>query len=105
MKVGKNVTTPAVGDHVAGFVQGGRDKDRGAFAEYVKTADDLLWKVPKNTLTHEEAATMGCGYWTAVQALFHPTRLGLAELPNKTDKEEWVLVWGGSGASMWFVLA
>lgn len=35
-------------------------------------------------------------FWTAVQALFHPTRLGLVEPPNKVDKEEWVLVYGGS---------
>ena len=105
MRVGKNVTTPAVGDHVAGFVQGGRDKDRGAFAEYVKAAGDLCWKVPKGTISHEEAATMGCGYWTAAQALFHPTRLGLVEPPNKTDKEEWVLVYGGSGASIWLILS
>ena len=36
-------------------------------------------------------------FWTAVQALFHPTRLGLVEPPTKVDKEEWVLVYGGSG--------
>lgn len=49
-----------VGDHVAGFVQGGTYQDRGAFAEYVKTPADLVWRVPTGTLTHEEAATMGC---------------------------------------------
>ena len=36
-------------------------------------------------------------FWTAIQALFHPTRLGLVEPPNKVEKEEWVLVYGGSG--------
>lgn len=49
-----------LGDHVAGFVQGGTYRDRGAFAEYVKTPADLVWRVPTGTLTHEEAATMGC---------------------------------------------
>lgn len=35
-------------------------------------------------------------FWTAAQALFHPTRLGLVEPPNKVEKEEWVFVYGGS---------
>ena len=100
VKVGKNVTTPATGDHVAGFVHGNTYKDCGAFAEYLKTDGDLCWKVPEGTFTHEKASTLGCGYWTAVQALFHPKRLGLVEPPNKTDKADWVLVWGGSGASI-----
>ena len=60
VKLGENVTSLAVGDHVAGFVQGGTYEDRGGFAEYVKTSGDLAWKVPEGTLTHEEAATMGC---------------------------------------------
>ncbi|CCL98245.1 uncharacterized protein FIBRA_00239 [Fibroporia radiculosa] len=96
--IGKYVTTPSVGDHVAGFVQGGTYKDRGAFAEYVKTDADLAWKVPSGTLSHEEAATMGCAFWTAVQGLFHPTRLGLVEPPSKVSKEEWVFVYGGSSS-------
>ncbi len=59
-QVGKNVSNPSVGDHVAGFVQGGTYTDRGAYAEYVKTPAELVWKVPDQTLSHEEAATMGC---------------------------------------------
>ena len=104
VKVGKNVTTPTTGDHVAGFVHGSTYRDRGAFAEYVKTDGVLCWKVPEGTLSHEEAATMGCGYWTAVQALFHPKRLGLVEPPNMTDKEEWVMVNGGSGESILVII-
>ena len=60
VKAGKNVTSPAIGDHVAGFVHGGNYEGHGGFAEYVKTQGDLLWKVPEGTLTHEDAATMGC---------------------------------------------
>lgn len=60
VKTGKNVSTLSVGDHVAGFVQGGTYKDRGAYAEYVKTPAELAWKVPQGTISHEEAATMGC---------------------------------------------
>ena len=54
-------TTLAIGDHVAGFTHGGTYKDRGAYAEYVKATYDLCWKVPEGTLSHEQAATMGCG--------------------------------------------
>ena len=62
VKAGKNVTSPAVGDHVAGFVMGSTFPDRGAYAEYVKTPAELAWIVPEGTLTHEEAATLGCAY-------------------------------------------
>ena len=61
-KVGKNVTSPKVGDHVAAFVHGAAFADEGAFAEYVKTPADLVWRVPDNTLSHEEASTLGCAY-------------------------------------------
>lgn len=60
VQVGKNVTALEIGDHVAGFTQGGTYTDRGAFAEYLKTPADLAWKVPPGTLSHEEAATLGC---------------------------------------------
>ncbi|KAH9938113.1 chaperonin 10-like protein [Fomitopsis serialis] len=86
-----------VGDHVAGFTQGGTYKDRGAYAEYVKATYDLCWKVPEGTISHEQAATMGCAYWTAVQCLFHPTRLGLVEPPSSA-KDEYVFVYGGSSS-------
>ena len=59
VQTGKRVNTLAIGDHVAGFVQGGTYKDRGAYAQYVKTAAELAWKVPEN-ISHEEAATLGC---------------------------------------------
>ena len=54
--------TVRVGDHVAGFVMGSTFPDRGAYAEYVKTPAELAWIVPEGTLTHEEAATLGCAY-------------------------------------------
>ncbi|PSR78310.1 hypothetical protein PHLCEN_2v7432 [Hermanssonia centrifuga] len=104
VETGKSVTSLSVGDHVAGFVQGGTYTDRGAYAEYVKTPAELAWKVPDGTLSHEEAATMGCGFWTAVQALFHPTRLALVEPPAKVDKDEWILIYGGSGSVGMFAI-
>lgn len=36
-------------------------------------------------------------FYTAVQALFHPMRRALVEPPAKVGKDEWVLVYGGSG--------
>lgn len=60
-QVGKSVTSIKAGEHVAGFTQGGTYTDGGAFAEYVRTPADLVWPVPKGTLSHEEAATLGCG--------------------------------------------
>ncbi|TFY63725.1 hypothetical protein EVJ58_g3092 [Rhodofomes roseus] len=93
---GKNVTSPRVGDHVAGFVQGGTFTDYGAYAEYVRTPAELSWVVPEGTVNHEEAAALGCAFWTAVQALYNPTRLGLVEPPSRVEAEQWVFVYGGS---------
>ncbi|KAI0823565.1 GroES-like protein [Trametes gibbosa] len=98
VKIGKNVVMPRVGEHVAGFVHGAAFFDEGAFAEYVKTPANLVWTVPENTLTHDEAATFGCAFWTAAQALFHPTRLSLIEPPAKAPGNEWIFVYGGSTA-------
>ncbi|KAF7789409.1 hypothetical protein EIP86_000353 [Pleurotus ostreatoroseus] len=95
---GKDVTTLEIGDHVAGFVQGGTYTDRGAYAEYVKTTADLAWKIPAGTVSDEEAATYGCAFYTSAQALFHPTRLGLVEPPAKVEHEEWILIYGGSSS-------
>ncbi|KAH9932578.1 GroES-like protein [Fomitopsis serialis] len=95
---GSNVTHLKLGTHVAGFVKGGALPDSGAYAEYVKTPGELVWPVPEGTLGFAEAATLGFVLILAVQALYHPTRLALAELPSKLQQgsEEWVFVYGGS---------
>ncbi|OBZ73980.1 Protein TOXD [Grifola frondosa] len=98
VQVGQNISFPPVGAHVAGFVQGGTFTDSGAYAEYVRTRADLVWAVPDGTLSHEQAATMGCAFWTAAQALYHSSRLGLAEPPLITNGEDWVLIYGGSSS-------
>ncbi|EMD39360.1 hypothetical protein CERSUDRAFT_112991 [Gelatoporia subvermispora B] len=95
---GKNVTSPKVGDHVAGFTQGGTFTDGGAYAEYVRIPADLSWVVPEGSISHEEAATLGCAFWTAAQALYHPTRLGLVEPPEKVNEEHWIFIYGGSSS-------
>ena len=35
---------------------------RGAFAEYVKTFSDLVWKIPEGTFSFEQAAATGSPY-------------------------------------------
>ncbi|KAI0807655.1 GroES-like protein [Fomes fomentarius] len=109
----KDLPVPSVGDHDVliktvsiaqnptdwkRFVHGSAFSDEGAFAEFVKTPADLVWVVPDNTFSHDEAATLGCAFWTAVQALCHPTRLGLVEPPAKASGDEWIFVYGGSSA-------
>ncbi|EPS98758.1 hypothetical protein FOMPIDRAFT_1017471 [Fomitopsis schrenkii] len=80
---------------------GGTYTDRGAFAEYVKAPYDLCFRVPEGTFSHEEAATVttSCGYWTAVQSIFHPsTRLGLIEAPTTVEDDQYIFIYGGSSS-------
>ncbi|KAI0748415.1 GroES-like protein [Daedaleopsis nitida] len=98
VRTGKNVSSPEVGQHVAGFVMGATFADSGAYAQYVRTPAELAWAVPKGTFSHEEAATLGCAFWTAVQGLYHPTRLALVEPPQIVSGEEWVYIHGGSSS-------
>jgi NADPH:quinone reductase-like Zn-dependent oxidoreductase len=58
-----------IDDRVAGFVQGGIDKDRGSFAEYIKVEGDLVWRIPGG-ISDEEASTYGISAVTAMQALY-----------------------------------
>ncbi|KAL4247135.1 zinc-containing alcohol dehydrogenase family protein [Abortiporus biennis] len=98
VKIGKNVTNVTVGDNVAGFVHGGIKSDQGAFAQYVKAVDELVWKIPDGSITFEEAASLGCSFWTGVQSLFHPERLGLVEPPKKVIGDHWIFINGGSSS-------
>lgn len=60
VKVGQSILGLKIRDHVAGFVHGSTFDDEGAFAEYLKTPADLVWVVPEDTLTHDQAATFCC---------------------------------------------
>jgi NADPH:quinone reductase-like Zn-dependent oxidoreductase len=66
----------AVGDRVAGFLQGACSaNDRpGAFAEYLVVPWDLVWRVPDH-FKLEEAASVSLCALTAAQALFDRLRL------------------------------
>ncbi|KAH9941955.1 GroES-like protein [Amylocystis lapponica] len=96
--IGKNVASRKIGDHAAGLVLGGTYTDYGAYAEYISTPAELSWVVPANTISHEQAASLGCAFWTSVQAFYHPAHLGLVEPPAKIGTEEWVFVYGGSSS-------
>ena len=96
VKLGSDsITHLKVGDNVAAFVHGGKDKDRGAFAEYVKADSDLVWKFSTDAVSFEGASTMNCALWTVIQAFYH--RMGLNE-PVRATGDEWVLVYGGSSS-------
>ncbi len=63
VETGKNVTGgPKVGDHVAGIAHACAYPDKGAYAEYVKADSELVWVVPENTFSHEQAAAYGAAY-------------------------------------------
>ncbi|OKL57753.1 hypothetical protein UA08_07101 [Talaromyces atroroseus] len=89
------------GDRVCGFVNGvnGSYAEDGAFAEYIIAKEFTTIKIP-DTLTFEEAATLGCGVTTVGQGLFEKDYgLGLA-LPSEPIKEpEFLLIYGGSTAT------
>ena len=61
VQVGKAVSHPAVGAHVAGYMHAAAaHPDEGSFAEYVKAPADLVFVVPEGTFSYEESATLGC---------------------------------------------
>ncbi|CAE6477090.1 unnamed protein product [Rhizoctonia solani] len=95
VKLGSDsISRVKIGDTVGAFVHGGNYKDRGAFAQYVKADSDLVWKFSPSTLSFEEAATMNCALWTSIQAFYH--RMGLDGPFSASQKNEWVLIYGGS---------
>jgi len=70
-KLGKNVTEWAVGDKVAGLLQGATSGNSrpGGFAEYAILESDLVIRIPSG-ISFDEAATFPLCSLTAAQALF-----------------------------------
>ncbi|QLI69613.1 Trans-enoyl reductase FSL5 [Metarhizium brunneum] len=88
-----------IGDRVCGAVQGLNPlaPDVGAYAEYVGASDVAVIKVPES-MSMEEAASLGTGIGTMGMALFHTLQVpGYPTGPAATPKV--VLVYGGSTAS------
>ncbi|KAF8596207.1 GroES-like protein [Ceratobasidium sp. AG-I] len=95
VKLGSDsVTRLKVGDTVSAFVHGGNYPDRGAFAEYVQADSELVWKFSTDALSFEQAATMNCTFWTAIQAMY--LGMHLREPSSHSKEEEWLLIYGGS---------
>ncbi|MCJ1312101.1 hypothetical protein MMC25_005775 [Agyrium rufum] len=89
-----SASTLKAGDRVAGFLQGACSVNErpGAFAEYLCSPWDLVWKVKDSMKPQEAAAISLCGL-TAAQALFY--RMGLqapfswqGEFPADTSQKE-----------------
>ncbi|KAG8966253.1 hypothetical protein FRC03_012264 [Tulasnella sp. 419] len=98
VEIGKNVahTGLQVGDAVAGFIRGGfDDSNNGSFQEYVKAFPEMVWKVPKDILSYEDAAAMGgIALSTAVYGLYHKLDL---PTPWEPAKEPFpIVIWSGA---------
>ncbi|CAF3684653.1 unnamed protein product [Rotaria sp. Silwood1] len=82
------------GEHVAGCVHGGLDREfgiRGAYSEYVVQEASLVFRYP-STISPESAATIPLATITAALGLFHELNL---PLPPATC-ETLILIWAGS---------
>ncbi|KAJ5088560.1 Polyketide synthase enoylreductase [Penicillium angulare] len=105
----------SIGDRVAGAVHGNNSLEPrvGAFAQYVGAIAELLFKIP-DTMTFEEASTLGIGFATAGLALFRELEIPVSvedlidragpNGPTVADSDVppnavWVLVSGGSTAT------
>ncbi|KAI0859265.1 GroES-like protein [Xylaria cubensis] len=97
----------AVGDRVAGLVQGENKLavEKGAFADYIEVTPHTMVKVP-DSMSDEEAATLGVGIATSTFGLYKELKIpgGMQRL-NKVGGDldekdrEFVLVAGGSTAT------
>ncbi|KEF54421.1 uncharacterized protein A1O9_09588 [Exophiala aquamarina CBS 119918] len=98
-EVGTKVTKPfKKGDRIAGVAHGSNavNHEDGTFAELITVKGDLQIHIP-DTISFEEAATLGIGITTVGQALYQS--LGLA-LPEESDNSRQpLLVYGGSTAT------
>ncbi|KAK9366860.1 chaperonin 10-like protein [Lipomyces kononenkoae] len=97
-EVGKGVTRPfKKGDRICGFVHGSNSvqHEDGTFAEYIVAKGDLQMHIP-DSLSFEEAATLGVGIVTAGQGLYQSLGLRLPDQPSKENIP--VLIYGASSA-------
>ncbi|EOD50718.1 putative zinc-binding oxidoreductase protein [Neofusicoccum parvum UCRNP2] len=97
-EVHPSVTHLRVGDKIAGLTHGANALNRtdGAFAEHIVVKAALCSKVP-DSMTMEEAATLGAGVTTVAQGLYQTLRLPWPTAPTPDPFP--VLVYGGSTAT------
>lgn len=88
------------GDRVCGFVHGSNilhDED-GAFGEYVTVKGDIAIRIP-DTMTFEEAATLGVGVITVGQGMYQLMELPYPDGSSGSANGEPILIYGGSSAT------
>ncbi|MCJ1281879.1 hypothetical protein MMC26_001202 [Xylographa opegraphella] len=98
-EVGTNVTEAwKVGDKICGMAHGGNavQHEDGAFAEHIVAKADIQTKIPES-LSFEEASTLGVGISTVGQALYQSLQLPLPSNPSKEALP--LLIYGGSTAT------
>jgi NADPH:quinone reductase-like Zn-dependent oxidoreductase len=95
VKVGSAVKHIQVGDRVSGFAFGTSREDNGAFAEYLRLDTVITFKFPE-TVSYDEAASFPIPHGTAALALY--TRLNLPRPSKPANKQDIILIWGGSTA-------
>ncbi|KAF3764980.1 GroES-like protein [Cryphonectria parasitica EP155] len=91
----------AVGDRVASTVHGNNAMEPGvgAFSEYVASDGGLLLKIP-DSMSFEEAATIGIGLGTALLCIFRELELPGPLYPRDPSRaEDFILIAGGSTAT------
>ncbi|KAJ5085002.1 Polyketide synthase enoylreductase [Penicillium argentinense] len=97
--VGNEVQKPfKKGDRVCGFAHGCNtvQPEDGTFAEYIVAKGDLQMKIP-DSLSFQEAATLGVGINTVGQGLYQSLKLALPTEPIKEATP--ILIYGGSTAT------
>ncbi|MCJ1430746.1 hypothetical protein MMC27_000096 [Xylographa pallens] len=98
-EVGESATQSwKVGDKICGMAHGGNavQHEDGAFAEHIVAKADVQTKIPES-LSFEEASTLGVGISTVGQALYQSLEL---PLPSEPTKEAFpLLIYGGSTAT------
>lgn len=99
-----------VGDRIAGMAHtvNALDPRDGAFAEYILAKADIQIRIP-DTLSFEEAASLGVGILTVGQALYQALKLPLPSNPSSNDGAKQhktpsspppqILIYGGSTAT------
>ncbi|EXJ88567.1 hypothetical protein A1O1_05497 [Capronia coronata CBS 617.96] len=87
-----------VGDRICGFAHGGNSlqPEDGAFAERIAFKADVGIRIP-DSLSFEEAASLGVGVITCGQGLFQ--KFGLNMPSHPTTEGDFVLIYGGSSAT------
>jgi NADPH:quinone reductase-like Zn-dependent oxidoreductase len=96
-----------IGDRVCGLVKGADNTrpESGTFAEYIVAKAAIQMKIP-DSVSVEDAATVGVGAITAGQCLFGPSCLKLQWPENEShvEKREPILVYGGAtSAGSWII--